>query len=211
MRQTERPTYELMLEEGQDGVSVLYQRYGKKLFGYGQHTWKVDEDVNWDIIYQTLYKVNEKIGVYEFDSERSFAAIVFKIYVNFLRKHYRKTQHREQFIQFTTFNESLFEESGEDRSLSAERAIKQRLYKQTTDMDEDPVPESPMLKLLRDELNKLENWQRVLLELKSQNMPYKEIANYIDKPAGQLKVYYQRLKARVLKNVNAKIHTAKNN
>jgi len=211
VRQQERPTYELMLDEGFDGITVLYERYGRKLFGYGKYNWNVDEDDNWSIIYQTLYKVYEKIGEYQFDSEKSFAGIVYKIYLNYLRKHYRKTQHREQFIQFTPFNELNFEEAGEDRMMGAERNVRTYIVKQQEEMDADPVPESIAMTFLKEELDKLESWQRMLMELKGQNMPYKEIAQFIDKPAGQLKVYYQRLRIRVLKNVNDKLMAVKNN
>jgi DNA-directed RNA polymerase specialized sigma24 family protein len=211
VRQTERPTYELMLDDKVDGISVLYERYGRKLFGYGKYTWNVDEDDNWSIVYQTLFKVYEKIREYEFDSERSFAGIVYKIYLNYLRKHHRKTMHREQFLQFTCYNELNFEEAGEDRLMGAEREVRNRIVKSHAALDEEPAPESPAMIFLKEELEKLESWQRMLLELKSQNMPYKEIARYIDKPAGQLKVYYQRLRNRLLKSVNDKLMAVKNN
>ncbi len=211
MRKTERPTYELMLDERFDGVRVLYERYGKKLYGYGKYTWKVDDDDNWSIVYQTLYKVFEKIRDYEFDSEKSFAGIVYKIYLNYLRKHHRKMMHREQFLQFTCFNELNFEEAGEQRLMGTERAVRSRIVRDHVEIEEESAPDSQAMVFLKQELAKLESWQRVLLELKSQNMPYNEIAKYIDKPAGQLKVYYQRLKNKLLKNVNEKLAAVKNN
>ena len=39
-----------------------------------------------------------------------------------------------------------------------------------------------------------EDWQRVLLLMRSQEVPYSEIAKYVNKPEEQLKVYYSRLK-----------------
>jgi DNA-directed RNA polymerase specialized sigma24 family protein len=200
-----------MLDEHIDGISVLYERYGRKLYGYGKYNWNVEDDDNWGIVYQTLFKVFEKIKEYEFDSEKSFAGIVFKIYLNYLRKHHRKAMHRAQFIEFTTFNELNFEEAGEERLMGAERAVRSQLVKNHEADEDEPAPDSTLMKYLKEELDKLESWQRMLLELKSQNMPYKDISRYIDKPAGQLKVYYQRLRCRVLKNVNEKLAAVKNN
>lgn len=53
---------------------------------------------------------------------------------------------------------------------------------------------NPHVAMLREELEKLEDWQRILLLMRSQEMPYSEIAKYVNKPEEQLKVYYSRLK-----------------
>jgi len=201
-----------MLDTGTEAVAVLYQRYGRKLFGYGNRTWKLNEDDNWDLVYKTLYKVCEKVGQYDFDSEKGFSAVVYKIYINYLRKHYRKQQQIGEYVQFSNFNESLFEETGENRGLRTEKAIKQKLHESNLLADRlDEMPENPKLSALEDELEKLEDWQRMLLLLKSQNMPYKEIAKYIDKPPQQLKVYYQRLKNRIIKKLNDRLEEQKMN
>lgn len=209
LRQGERPTYEMLLDENCDGLTVLFERYSRKLFGYGTHTWKMNEDDNWDLIYKTLYKVYEKREVYTFDNEKGFQAIVFKIYINYLRKHYRKQQQLDEQATFSTFNESLFEETGgQNRSLGTERDIQQKLVEDDLESKKDPKPDSPKMRMLKEELAKLEDWQRILLLLKSQNMPYAEIARYVDKPANQLKVYYSRLKKRVEKRMHERLKGA---
>jgi len=210
--QGKRPTYELMLDTETDAVAVLYQRYGRKLYGYGLRTWKLNEDDNWDLVYKTLYKVCEKIISYDFDSEKGFSAVVYKIYINYLRKHYRKQQQIGEYIEFATFNESLFENVGESRSLKTEKEIKQKLHAQVLKTDQiNEMPKSVELVILEEELDKLEDWQRMLLLLKSQNMPYKEIENYVGKPPQQLKVYYQRLKTRITTRVENRLNEQKMN
>ena len=47
----------------------------------------------------------------------------------------------------------------------------------------------------------MEDWQRMLLLMRSEGRPYSEIAQYIDKPEEQLKVYYQRLKESITKKM----------
>lgn len=209
--QGNRPTYKIMLENETDAVAVLYNRYGRKLFGYGMYTWKLDDDTNWDMVYKTLFKVCEKIKSYDFDSEKGFSAVVYKIYINYLRKHYRKEQQLGEYISFENFNESLFEDV-ENRSLKTEREIKQKL--RDRDIKANQVVEMPKnekLLILEEELEKLKDWERMLLLLKGQNMPYKEIAKYVDKPPHQLKVYYQRLKTRVYNRVNDRLNELKKN
>ncbi len=204
--QGNRPTYEIMLDTGTDAVAVLYQRYGRKLYAYGLHTWKLDEDTNWDMVYKTLFKVCEKIGSYDFDSEKGFSAVVYKIYINYLRKQYRKQQQIGEYIEFEIFNESNFENIGEGAGLSTEREIRKKIHdKEVRAENLEEMPKNPKLAILEEELEKLEDWQRMLLLLKSQNMPYNDISTYVGKPPHQLKVYYQRLKNRVTKRVNERL------
>lgn len=45
----------------------------------------------------------------------------------------------------------------------------------------------------------------MLLLLRSQDMPYSEIAKFVNKPEDQLKVYYSRLKKALTKRMNEKL------
>jgi DNA-directed RNA polymerase specialized sigma24 family protein len=63
--------------------------------------------------------------------------------------------------------------------------------------EQDEIPESEKMHILKEELEKLQDWERMLLLLKAQQMPYSEIAKFIDKPENQLKVYYARLKKKI--------------
>ncbi|MCE3281192.1 MAG: hypothetical protein K0S44_3383 [Bacteroidetes bacterium] len=55
---------------------------------------------------------------------------------------------------------------------------------------------------LNEVLEKMEDWERMLLLMRSEGQPYSVIAKYIDKPENQLKVYYQRLKEQLTKKLN---------
>jgi DNA-directed RNA polymerase specialized sigma24 family protein len=65
---------------------------------------------------------------------------------------------------------------------------------------EEPV--NKKLTQLNEVLDQMEDWERMLLLMRSEGRPYSEIAIYIDKPEHQLKVYYQRLKDRLTKKLN---------
>jgi predicted metalloprotease with PDZ domain len=48
----------------------------------------------------------------------------------------------------------------------------------------------------------LEDWQRIILLMRAQEYSYEDIANYVDKPVEQLKVYHMRLKKTVAEKTN---------
>ena len=161
-------------------ITVVYNRYGKRMYSYAISNWNLNEDEAWNLIYKTIYKVLESYHNYEFVSEEKFASFIFKIFINYLRNHYRDTK-----------TERLFEfKAMEDVDLSSKKE----------NTHEEPV--NKKLTQLNEVLDQMEDWERMLLLMRSEGRPYSEIAIYIDKPEHQLKVYYQRLKDRLTKKLN---------
>ncbi len=175
-------TYKLSHLDKTELLGEIYNRYGKKLYSYAIRTWNVSEDEAWTLIYKTLYKVIDTLGNYTFETEEKFASFVFRIFINYLRNHYRDTKKEEGFV--TTDLEKVEKHAG---GTQAESAV------------------NPKLKVLDEELDKMEDWQRMLLLLRSEGMAYSQIAKFIDKPENQLKVYYQRLKEQLTKKLHERI------
>jgi len=73
------PIYELVRRHKKEGLKQLYEQYGRKLYGYGMHSWKLTEDDAWELVYQTLYKVCETIEKYSFKDEKAFGSFVFTL------------------------------------------------------------------------------------------------------------------------------------
>ncbi len=159
-------------------LTELYNKYGRKLLSYALHTWKVNEDEAWDIIYKTLYKVIENHKKYVFENEQKFNGFIFRIFINLLRNHYRDNKMRMEGV------------IASDVKDAESIAIKE------SELHEQEDQENNNLKLaqLRKVLEGMEDWQRILLLMRSDGRTYAEIANYVNKPEEQLKVYYQRLK-----------------
>lgn len=187
MHYTDTP--QLLKSRKDEGVSVLYNRYGKKLYTYAIRQWNLDEDQAWDIVYRTIYQVVNSVEKYEFENENKFSAFVFKIFINYLRNHYRDDKRRKEQLSFTALGENHLNQNSEA----------------TNSTDNNSAKESMPMTLLKEELEKLEDWERILLLLRSQNLPYSEIAQHVDKPEEQLKVYYQRLKNRIMEKLKNKI------
>jgi len=174
-------TYKVVAQHKKEGIRLLYERYGKKLHGYAQFTWRLTEDEAWDIVYKTLYKVLDSTASYTFESEKKYGGFIFKVFVNYLRQNYRDNK-KNIATDYTDFSSVDIPAEEESENVESVKSV-----------------------TLRNELEKLEDWERMLLLLRSQNMPYSEIAKFVHKPEEQLKVYYQRLKATLTKRMNEQL------
>jgi RNA polymerase sigma factor (sigma-70 family) len=173
-------TYQLKAKDRNSLITAIYNRYGKKLYSYAIRTWNVTEDAAWDLIYKTIYRVADTYTNYQFASEEKFASFVFRIFINYLRNHYRDHKN-EKALEFTVMD---------DVDLSSRES------------DNLPETESANMRALNEVLEGMEDWERMLLLMRSEGRAYSDIAQYIDKPENQLKVYYQRLKEQLQKKLN---------
>jgi RNA polymerase sigma-70 factor (ECF subfamily) len=163
-------------------LTEVYNRYGKKLYSYAICTWKISEDDAWDLIYKTLEKVVDSYANYTFESEAKFASFVFRIFINLLRNHYRANKKLP-----------VSDDLGEHHGAEVPPSEKEHFV-------------NPKLTALNEELEKMEDWQRMLLLMRSEGWSYADIAKYVDKPENQLKVYYQRLKEQLSKKLHERIN-----
>jgi RNA polymerase sigma-70 factor (ECF subfamily) len=175
----QKETYNVIKESKDKGLKVFYERYSKKLFSYSISHLKLDEDEAWNLIYSSFEKIMTKVKSYTFESEAKFGAFVLVVFLNDFRNLYKS---RKKEIQFD------FSENIDD-------------YKSLPQEPENSENDSEKMCLLKRELEKLEDWQRMLLLLKAQQMPYSQIAEYVQKPENQLKVYYARLKKKLMENI----------
>ncbi|MES2591203.1 MAG: sigma-70 family RNA polymerase sigma factor [Bacteroidota bacterium] len=168
-------------QKDSDGITLLYNRYGKQLYGYSVSKWKLSEDDSWELVYKTLYKVISVIDNYSFENENKFTAFLFKIFINYLRNHYR--DNKDRYLETTELHESHEKISAERDEQSNEKL-------------------SPLMQCLQKALHILEDWQRIVLLMRAQNYSYEDIAKYVSKPTDQLKVYHMRLKKIVTQKTN---------
>jgi len=169
-----KETYIIIKRRKKKSVEVFYRRYGKQLLAYAINNWKTDEDTAWELIYKTFDSIIEKIDRYSFDNEKKFSSFVHLSFLNNLRNHHRQQKSVIQTVgdqNMDTFPEPLRNDEGGE--------------------------ESQQLKELREALSELKDWERMLLLLRAQKMPYSEIAKFVDKPQDQLKVYHARLKQKI--------------
>lgn len=177
---------------------MLYQRYALTLYNYAIQAWNIDEDAAWDIIYKVLFKITEHINQYRFKNENQFKNMLYSIFNNELINFYKKIKRREERLKFLTFNDSITTNTQNDNSNSINHEINQSLFKKALhEFWDDPQAENPLLNCLNKLIDKLEDWERILINQRSKGVSYSEIAHYVDKPENQLKVYYARLKSKI--------------
>ena len=160
-------------------VKLLYEQYARKLCAYTRKNYTISEDDTWSLVYKTIYKIAEVHHNYSFETQQKESAFVFKTHINYLRNYFRDNKTFE--------SKNLEVELNENYLPNDEQAS---------------VKENQQLTILKKELNLLEDWERILLLMRGQQMPYSDIAKFVNKPEKQLKVYYSRLKQQLLVRVN---------
>lgn len=170
-----------------ENVKTLYNTYAKKLLAYTLKNYTISKDDAWTVVYKSIYKIAEKKDVYTFENEQKLRSFLFTTHINFLKNFFRDNKS--------------FESKHREIELADEHAVSAETI---------GVVENENLKILQNELDKLEDWQRILLLMRTQDVPYSEIAKFVNKPENQLKVYYARLKKQIHESVNHQLSINKN-
>lgn len=152
------------------------------------HKWQLEEDPAWDLIYKCIYKVADVVHLYEFETEQKFASFLFKVFLNAIRDQLKSNRSRGEGLIPLQLNDQLIA---------------------NTTSESDPIGVSHTMSILQEELDQLEDWQRILVLMRSQDVPYSEIAKYVDKPEDQLKTYYARLKKLLMERINKRLTPSK--
>lgn len=181
-----KETYSVLSNTNNEVVKSLYETYAKKLLAYTCKNYTIDKDDAWAIVYKTIYKIAEVGTKYTFENEQKRSGFIFKTHINFLRNYFRDNKSFEKNNHEVELHENFIDKEA----------------------DVSPIQNLP-LTILQQELEKLEDWQRILLLMRGQDMPYNKIAEFVNKPESQLKVYYARLKKQLTDNVNAGLEKIK--
>lgn len=168
------------------GTEWLYQQFGRKLVGYAINTYHINEDAGWDLAYKAIYKVMDVGQNYAFEDEKKIGSFIFKVFINYLKNHIRDERTRTNSAVFISLDETR-----KDFVQKPDRQV-----------------QNPKMQILNEELAKFEDWQRMLLLMRSQDMSYAEIATFVNKPEDQLKVYYQRLKNKLAEAMHKRMQEA---
>lgn len=174
-----KSTYSVISKNKKKGLELFYKRYGKNLLNYGISKWKIDEDTAWELLYNCFEKIHKSIDKKEFENEKKFGNYVFTSFLNLIRNHIRDQKKNIEIDK----NEKL---------------------ENISNFEEEESIESVDMVLLKQELDRLKDWERMLLLMRAQKMTFSEISKYVDKPADQLRVYNQRLRKKIMQNINSK-------
>lgn len=203
--QTKAQAAEVMLDLAtRRNLDDLYTKFGKNLFSYAHYAMKIDNDDSWDLVYSTLIKLANKLQELSFENDAKLGAYVKTAFNNHCKNYFRNKSRREKGTSMYSFNENSSEEELSSQNYIAHQVKNKslELYNEHVKKEENGEEEdSVLMQKTKKALDQLEKWEKMLLLLRSQNLPYYEIAKFIDKPEAHLKVYHQRLKKKLIKLV----------
>lgn len=187
-------------EDLTEGLTALFEGYGQALYGFSISQWHLDEDEGYDVLYKTLETVGKVITRYEFSSENHFANWLFKIHKNNIFQFLRAKRRREKLtipVNFEEWENEVHEMEETDFNLQEFKPVIERISSHNP-YESTPSHNNLMLSLQKG-LQQLSETERELLLLRMNNYSYDEIAKMLEIENNQLKVKFNRAKAKLEK------------
>jgi RNA polymerase sigma factor (sigma-70 family) len=173
------------------GCTHLMQMYQNRLFEHLVRTFHISSEDAEEVVSDVLLSVVQRISFFSFrNSDEDFARWIFTILRNRVRDFLR--QQNRSGIRMEVFSEDA---EGDDETDEIAREIADIVIRDFLEGEEGVEErQNRPLQLVVEILQSMETWERVLLRCRALDIPYEEIAPYVDKPAKQLKIYHMRVK-----------------
>lgn len=178
----EKVIHSLLKKTEEDRVAWLFNHFSAGLNRYATTQWNVEEDVRWELIYQSIYKIEKLIDSTPINDFNHLQSLIYRIFINLLKNQLRDEKRKRKGV-----TEVELTDENSTGLASKDSAV------------------SPQVTRLNKVLDTFEDWERILLLMRAQEVSYSSIAAYVRKPEKQLKVYYSRLKKKLenqLKTMN---------
>lgn len=183
-----------------DGLEELFEGYGQQLFGFSVTHFHIDEDEGHDVLYKTMETVGKVITRYEFSSENHFANWLFKIHKNNILQLLRSKKSKEkqiQMVEYANWENEVNELSDREINLDDYKSVIEQIS--SIDPYENSPKSNKLMNAMEKALHQLNDIERELLLLRMNNYSYDEIAQMLNTENNQLKVKFNRAKAKLEK------------
>jgi RNA polymerase sigma factor (sigma-70 family) len=180
------------------GLKILFEEYGQKLFGFSITHFHLDEDEGYDVLYKTMETVGKVVSRYEFNSENHFANWILKIHKNNILQLLRtkkSKEHNLQIVDFSNWEIEAKEFEDEELELDSYKTVLEQISSINT--FENSSSQSKLMFAMQKALQQISDIDRELLLLRMNNYSYDEIAEMLGIENNQLKVKFNRAKAKV--------------
>lgn len=180
------------------GLKILFEEYGQKLFGFSITHFHLDEDEGYDVLYKTMETVGKVVSRYEFSSENHFANWILKIHKNNILQLLRtkkSKEHNLQIVDFSNWENEAKEFEDEELELDSYKSVLEQISSINT--FENSSSQSKLMFAMQKALQQISDIDRELLLLRMNNYSYDEIAEMLGIENNQLKVKFNRAKAKV--------------
>lgn len=186
-------------EDLNKGLTALFEGYGQQLYGFAVTHFHIDEDEAYDVLYRTLEIVGKVITRYEFTSENHFANWLFKIHKNNILQLLRAKKSKDVQLQPVSFYDWQIEAKSWDEDFELEdfKPVIDKLS--GINAYESSPGQNQLMVAMQKALQLLNEIDRELLLLRMNNYSYDEIARMLGIENNQLKVKFNRAKAKVEK------------
>jgi RNA polymerase sigma-70 factor (ECF subfamily) len=183
-----------------EGLKVLFECYGQQLFGFSVTHFHINEDDGYDVLYKTMETVGRVIARYEFSSESHFRNWLFKIHKNNILQLLRTKKNKEQHLQIVNYKdwENEVKDLGEENFNMEEYKLVLEQISAVNPYQESPQSNKLML-AMEKALLQLNDMEKELLLLRMNDYSYDEIATMLGIENNQLKVKFNRAKAKLEK------------
>jgi len=195
-------------EDLNKGLALLFENYGQALFGYSVRNWRLNEDEGYNVLYKTLESVGKVLNRYEFSSDKHFSNWLFKIHKNNILQLLREKRRKEPHTIPVAFDqwEKEWQDLGTQGEASSDWELTELInYRDVLERISriEPYTPSPeqnhLMMSMQKALLELNDTDRELLLLRMNDYSYEEIAGMLGMENNQLKVRFNRAKAKLEK------------
>jgi RNA polymerase sigma factor (sigma-70 family) len=182
------------------GLAALFEAFGQPLYGFAVNRWNLSEDESYEVLYKTFETVGKVISRYEFTSENHFANWIFKIHKNNILQFIRAKKRKEsehQIYSYADWENEASELADEGFSVAGFNDIIEKVS--VTNFYSNTPSANLLMLAMQKALQQISDLERDLLLLRMNNYSYEEIAQMLGIENNQLKVKFNRAKAKVQK------------
>lgn len=186
--------------DSRQGLSDLFKKYGQSLYGFGMARWNLSEDESYEVLYKTFEAVGKVITRYEFESEKHFDNWLFKIHKNNILQFIRAQKIKDfgqQTYSYSDWENEINELTDDGFSISGFNDLIEKVS--ATNFYENTPSSSLLMLAVEKALQQIPEMERDILLLRMNNYSYDEIAKMLGIENNQLKVKFNRAKAKVHK------------
>lgn len=199
------------LQEGRrSGATRLVACYQERLLTEAVRVFHVPRPDAEEIVDDVLLAVVRQIGQFRFRrGDGDFHVWVLTVFRNRVRDFMRRKALLGELL--LSFDESDIPEEEGGGSEAGREVLRSILHSYEAEVlhaePEEPGKEkgSEALAVVRDVLDAMESWERVLLRCRALGVPYEEIAQYTGKRPEILRVYHERTRKKFAERVQSRL------
>lgn len=181
-----------------DGLKSLFEEYGQQLFGFSVTHFHIDEDDGYDVLYRTMETVGKVISRYEFVSESHFANWLFKIHKNNVLQLLRSKKSKSTTFKLLSYSDWENEvKDMEEEGFDIESFTSVIEEVSSINPYEESSQGHKLMASMEKALYQISEIERELLLLRMNGYTYDEIAEMLGVENNQLKVKFNRAKAKL--------------